>query len=79
MNFLHDSLYKVSYNSRFYLSNEMYTAIIFPYLGSIVTQSLKKQRTDFQVAMSNFFKGKQFGVTTTYDEFLLFKGLSVCA
>lgn len=79
MNFLHDSLHKVSYNSRFYLSNEMYTAIIFPYLGSIVTQSLKKQRTDFQVAMSNFFKGKQFGVTTTYDEFLLFEGLAVCA
>ena len=75
----YDGFYKVSNNSGFHLSNEMYTAIIFPYLGSIVTQSLKKQRTDFQVAMSNFIEGKQFGVTITYDEILLFKGLSVCA
>ena len=57
----------------------MYTAIIFPHLGSIVTQSLKKQITDFQDSMSNLIKGKQFGFTTTYDEFLLFKGLAVCA
>ena len=62
----------------------MYTVIIFLYLGSIVTQSLTKQRTDFQVPMPNFIKLKlveelhHFGVTTTYDEFLLFKGSAAC-
>ena len=61
--------------------------VIFLYLGSIVTQSLTKQSTDFQVDMSNFFKCKQLieelhhfdVVTTTYDEFLLFKGSAACA
>ena len=64
----------------------MYTVIIFLYLGSIVTQSLTKQRTDFQVALSNFIKSKHlieelhhFGVITTYDEFLLHKGSTACA
>ena len=64
----------------------MYTLIIFLYLGSTVNQSLSKQRTDFQVAMSNFIKRKQlieelhhFCVTTTYDEFLLFKVSAACA
>ena len=64
----------------------MYTLIIFLYLGSIVNQSLAKQRTDFQVAMSNFIKRKQlieelhhFCVTTTYDEFLLSKVSAACA
>ena len=52
---------------------------MFLYLGSIVTQSLTKKRTDFQVAMPNIKRGhlveelNHFGVTTTYDEFLLFK------
>ena len=56
----------------------MYTGIVFLYLGNIVTQSLTKQ--------SNFIKRKQlieelyrFGETTTYDEFLLFKGSTACS
>ena len=67
-------------------THRMYTVIILLYLGSIVTQSLTKQSTDFQVVMSNFIKRKplieelhHFCVTTIYDEFLLFKGSTACA
>ena len=49
-------------------------------LGSIITLSvLTKQRTDLQVALSNFVKKKhlikelsQFGITYSYNEYLLF-------
>ena len=56
---------------------------VFLYLGSIVTQSLAKQRTDSQVVVSNLIKRKQlveelhhFGMSTTYEEFLLFNPLT---
>ena len=41
-----------------------------------------KQRTDFQIAMTNFIKCKQlyhFGVKTTYGWFIIFKGSAACA
>ena len=54
--------------------------------GSIITQAISKQRTDLQVALFNFVKRKhlieelnQFGITSTYDEFLLFKGSAAYA
>ena len=54
--------------------------------GNIITQATSKQRTDLQVALSNFVKRKHlieelhhFGITSTYDEFLLFKGSAAYA
>jgi hypothetical protein len=51
------------------------------FAGSIITSSITNQRTDLQIALSNFVKRKQlivelakFGVTSSYDKFLLFKG-----
>ena len=51
-----------------------------------ITQAISKQRTDLQVALSNFVKRKHlieelhhFGITSTYDEFLLFKGSAAYA
>ena len=52
----------------------------------MITQAISKQRTDLQVALSNFVKRKhlieelhQFGITSTYDEFLLCKRSAACA
>ena len=51
------------------------------FLGSIVTSAITKRKTALLVALANLVKRKHlihelslFGVTSSYDEFLLFKG-----
>ena len=79
----HGGLYKAPPNHGFHLSNAHCNNIsIFRKHCNKIT----KERTYLQVGMSNFIKVKQliedlhhFGVTTIYDEFLLFKGSTACA
>ena len=54
--------------------------------GSIITQDISKQQTDLQIALSNFVKRKHlieelhhFGITSTYNELLLFEGSAAYA
>ena len=55
-------------------------------LGSIVTSAITKRRTDLQVGLSNFVKKKhlikelsEFGITSSYNEYLLFNGWAAYA